>query len=51
MRSEPSVEPLRLLFEELLQRPEHLEIGLRQLHDGATVGPEPVEHLPRLPAL
>ena len=50
-RSEPRGEPLRLLFEELLQGREHLEVRLPQLHDGAAVLLERVEHLPGLPAL
>ena len=51
IRSEPRGDPLRLLFEELLQGPEHLEVSLQQLHDGAAVRLEPIEYLPGLPAL
>ena len=51
MCSEPCGEALRLLFEELLQGPEHLEVSLQQLHDGAAVRLERVERLPGLPAL
>ena len=50
MLPEPRGESRRLLFEELLQGSEDLEVGLRQHHDDTAARPQLIERLLRLQA-